>query len=155
MFQSNTQQITPWLLRRSGPQKIKLFRTLGGCKRASGQCWMASSRCQVASGQCCLALGRCCMALGRCWMDSGKYWMAPGRCWLASGRQPLYVPALLSCMSYRQCLALKPRSSLVGLAEMADMAGQGKDCWLSIVQSIERVVKLPSHSSGQFVYLPG
>ena len=109
---------------------------------------MASSRCQVASGQCCLASGRCCMALGRCWMASGKYLMAPGRCWLASGRQPLYVPALLSCMSYRQCLALKPRSSLVGLAEMADMAGQGKDCWLSRVQIIEKLVKLPIHSSG-------
>ena len=66
------------------------------------------------------------------------------------GRQPLYVPALQSCLSYRQCLALKPSNSLVGLAmaEMADMAGQGKDCWLSRVQNIERLVKLPINSSG-------
>ena len=34
------------------------------------------------------------------------------------------------------------------MAEMADMVGQGKDCWLSRVQIIERLVKLPNHSSG-------
>ena len=66
------------------------------------------------------------------------------------GRYPLYVPALQSCLSYRQSLSLKPSSSLVGLAmtEMAAMAGQGKDCWLSRVQSIERLVKVPNNGSG-------
>ena len=34
------------------------------------------------------------------------------------------------------------------MAEMANMVGQGKDCWLSRVQIIERLVKLPIHSSG-------
>ena len=36
----------------------------------------------------------------------------------------------------------------LAMAEMADMVVQGKYCWLSRVQIIERLVKLPIHSSG-------
>ena len=34
------------------------------------------------------------------------------------------------------------------MAEKAVMVGQGKYCWLSRVQIIERLLKLPIHSSG-------
>ena len=49
------------------------------------------------------------------------------------GRYPLAVKAMAQTLNYRLCLAMKPANSLVGLAmsEMADMARQGTDCWLT------------------------
>ena len=62
------------------------------------------------------------------------------------GRHPMHVRALQSCLSYRHSLNNKPGNSLVSLAmkEMSVLAGQGKDCWLTRVQSMERLLRLPT-----------
>ena len=62
------------------------------------------------------------------------------------GRHPMHVRALQSCLSYRHSLNNKPGNSLVSLAmkEMSVLAGQGKDCWLTRVQSMQRLLRLPT-----------
>ena len=59
------------------------------------------------------------------------------------------------CLNYRQCLARKSRTSLIGLtmAEMSTMADSGVDCWLSRVDTMKDLLDLPripySKNSGQ------
>ena len=61
------------------------------------------------------------------------------------GRYPLALRAMAHCLNYRQCLARKPRTSIVGLAmaEMSTMAEAGVDCWLSRVDSMRVLLDLP------------
>ena len=62
------------------------------------------------------------------------------------GRYPLAVKAISQCLNYRQCLASKPADSLIGQAmgEMASLANQGKDCWLTRVNRMEELLQLPT-----------
>ena len=64
------------------------------------------------------------------------------------GRYPLAVKALSQCLNYRQCLASKPADSLIGQAmgEMASLASQGKDCWLTRVNKMAELLRLPDVS---------
>ena len=71
------------------------------------------------------------------------------------GRYPLALRAMANCLNYRQCLARKPRTSLIGqaMAEMTTMADSGVDCWQSRVESMKDLLDLPrisySRNSGQ------
>jgi len=71
------------------------------------------------------------------------------------GRYPLALRAMAHCLNYRQCLAKKPRTSLIGLAmaEMSTMVATDVDCWLSRVDSMKDLLDLPripySRNSGQ------
>jgi len=61
------------------------------------------------------------------------------------GRYPLALRAMAHCLNYRQCLARKPRTSLIGLAmaEMSTMVARGQDCWLSKVEKMNVLLDLP------------
>ena len=71
------------------------------------------------------------------------------------GRYPLALRAMAHCLNYRQCLARKPPTSLIGLAmaEMSTMVDSGVDCWLSRVDKMRTLLDLPrinfSVKSGQ------
>ena len=67
------------------------------------------------------------------------------------GRYPLSVKAMAQSLNYRQCLASKPSGSLLGqaISEMRQMAEQGKDCWLTRVNRMAELIKLPNISYSQ------
>ena len=73
------------------------------------------------------------------------------------GRYPLAVKAISQCLNYRQCLTSKPADSLIGqvMGEMASLASQGKDCWLTRVNKMAELLQLPeisySKNSGRAV----
>ena len=66
------------------------------------------------------------------------------------GRYPLALRAMAHCLNYRQCLARKPRTSIVGLAmaEMSAMVDTGMDCWLSRVDKMRVLLDLPRITYG-------
>ena len=61
------------------------------------------------------------------------------------GRYPLALRAMAHSLNYRQCLARKPRTSIIGLAmaEMATMVENDVDCWLSRVDKMKVLLDLP------------
>ena len=73
------------------------------------------------------------------------------------GRYPMAVKAVVQTLNYKLCLENKPSNSILGLAmaEMATMASQGVDCWLSRVNKMASVLKSPrtkySAGSGRLI----
>ena len=68
------------------------------------------------------------------------------------GRYPLAVKAMAQTLSYKLSLASKPANSPIGLAmaEMQDMAQQGKDCWLTRTNKISKLLTLPNIQYSKF-----
>ena len=61
-------------------------------------------------------------------------------------RYPVFIPCLAQCLSYK--LSLQHRQvpdSLLGhvMTEMAQMSDMGQDCWLTRVNNIEKLLKIP------------
>ena len=73
------------------------------------------------------------------------------------GRYPLFVNALSQCLNYKLSLFKRQSSTnLIGdvLTEMKAMSLDGRDCWLTRVNNIEKLLKIPqnlkfSKSSGK------
>ena len=64
-------------------------------------------------------------------------------------RYPIFIPSLAQCLSYK--LSLHTRqvpSSLLGhvMTEMGQMSEKGQDCWLTRVNKIEQLLKIPKIS---------
>ena len=64
-------------------------------------------------------------------------------------RYPIFIPCLAQCLSYK--LSLHTRqvpSSLLGhvMTEMGQMSEKGQDCWLTRVNKIEQLLKIPKIS---------
>ena len=61
------------------------------------------------------------------------------------GRYPLALRAMSHCLNYRQCLARKPHTSLIGqvMEEMSTMAAVDVDCWLTRVEKMRVLLDLP------------
>ena len=68
------------------------------------------------------------------------------------GRYPMAVKALAQTLNYKLCLEKKPANSILGLAmsEMATMANQGVDCWLTRTNKMANVLNIPqlNYSAG-------
>ena len=68
------------------------------------------------------------------------------------GRYPMAVKALAQTLNYKLCLEKKPANSILGLAmsEMATMASQGVDCWLTRTNKMANVLNIPqlNYSAG-------
>ena len=61
------------------------------------------------------------------------------------GRYPMVVKAVAQTLNYKLCLENKPANSILGLArtEMASMASQGIDCWLTRANKMASLLKTP------------
>ena len=61
-------------------------------------------------------------------------------------RYPIFIPMLAQCLSYKLSLMQrKPQSSLLGhvMTEMSEMSNRGQDSWLTRVENIENILKIP------------
>ena len=61
------------------------------------------------------------------------------------GRYPMAVKAMAQTLNYKLSLEKKPADSILGLAmaEMATMASQGIDCWLTRVNKMSSLLNIP------------
>ena len=62
------------------------------------------------------------------------------------GRYPLFINTLAQCLNYKLSLFKRQSSTnLIGdvMTEMKAMSGDGRDCWLTRVEKIEKLLKMP------------
>ena len=101
---------------------------------------------------------QCCTALHSYVLEFSFLYIEKPAAWPYSeilGRYPLAVRSMAHCLNYRQCLASKPATSLLGrvVSEMSVMAQNGQDCWLTRANKMAELLQTPnvrySNTSGR------